>query len=67
MPRSFTQDVDHARDQREKAQQIIALFEQMKNRRGECKEEFRADVQANIALLRRIVANTDDVIEAYWL
>lgn len=67
MSQQFTQDVERAREQREKAKQIIVLFEAMKNRRGERKEEFHADVKANIALLRRIVASTDDVIEAYWL
>jgi hypothetical protein len=67
MPKQFTQDVERAREQREKANQIIVLFKAMKNRRGERKEEFHADVQANIALLRRIVTNMDDVIEAYWL
>ena len=67
MPKQFTQDVERAREQRENANQIIVLFEAMKNRRGERKEEFHADVQANIALLRRIVTNMDDVIEAYWL
>jgi len=67
MPKQFTQDVERAREQREKANQIIVLFEAMKNRRGERKDEFHADVQANIALLRRIVTNMDDVIEAYWL